>query len=292
MQRVLTGFLGAVLLTLSLGAGPALADDDKDKEKGKHGDRGRQVIVTPSNPQGWCWTSPCADTRLGGQVNFVSDPTAPGSPDRGALQLITDANPGSKAQAVHGTNTRLADVTELSYWTRQVSGPPHADPAYQLAVCLNGATSTGCKPSMTLPPTAPASSFTTLVFESYQNPAQRPIVPNVWQDWDVDAGLFWSTRTVTCSNGVILGTPGGPATYTLAAVKAACPDALVFQFIVNVGSNNPLYNVYTDLFNFNGTTYNFESSRGGGHGGNDDDDDDDDDDEGNGNDDDDDEDDD
>lgn len=242
MQRALLALIGVLTLTAAIAvvAQPsALAAN--------------QVIVTESNPQGWCWTPPCADTRTGGDVNFVDDPTAPGSPNRGAMQLITDATTTAKAQAVHTTNTPLADVTELSYWTRQVSGPPHADPAYQLALCLNGATATTC------------SGFTTLVFEPYQNPAQGPIVPNVWQDWDVDAGLFWSTRTVTCSNGVILGSAGGPATYTLAAVQAACPDALVFQFIVNVGSNNPLYNVYVDLFNFNGTVYNFEPDLAGCH---------------------------
>jgi hypothetical protein len=63
---------------------------------------------------------------------------------------------------------------------------------------------------------------------------------------------------VTCSNGTIVGSPGGPAIYTLAAVKAACPNAVVAGFGVNVGSNNPGYDVETDLFEFNGTVYDFE----------------------------------
>lgn len=211
------------------------------------------IVVTPTNQQGWT-----ESTTAGGDVNFVSDPTAPAGD--GALQLTTTADPASKAQYVHGTSTPLVNVTELSYYTKQVSGPPIADPAYQLAVCLNGANSAGCNPNLTPPP---ASSFTTLVFEPYQNPQQGPIVPNVWQQWDVDSGLFWSTRTVTCSGGTIVGTPGGPATYTLTDIKTMCPNAFVFQFIVNVGSNNPLYNVYTDLFNFNGTTYDFEPDSDG-----------------------------
>ena len=41
-----------------------------------------------------------------------------------------------------------------------------------------------------------------------------------------------------------------------------CPDAVVVQFGVNVGSNNPGYVVRTDLFNFNGTVYDFEPSKG------------------------------
>lgn len=235
MKRGLFAFLAVSMLALGVGASASTAA------------AASQVIVTPTNPQGWCWTQPCADTRPGGAANFVADPTAPGAPHRGALQLTTDLTTTAKAQAVHSTNTPLANVTELSYWTKQVSGTPLvADPAYELAMCLNGGT------------TSATCGFTTLVFEPYQNPTQGAILPNTWQQWDVDAGFFWSTRTVTCSNGVILGTPGGPATYTLAAIKTACPDALVFQFIVNVGSNNPGYNVYTDLFNFNGTVYNFE----------------------------------
>jgi len=86
-------------------------------------------------------------------------------------------------------------------------------------------------------------------------------VTNTWQQWDVDAGLFWSTRTVTCSGGIIVGTPGGPATYTLAQISATCPEAVVAGFGVNIGSNNPGYDVETDLFQFNDTIYDFEPFR-------------------------------
>ncbi len=37
-----------------------------------------------------------------------------------------------------------------------------------------------------------------------------------------------------------------------------CPNAQVTGFGVNIGSNNPSYNVETDLVDFNGTTYDFE----------------------------------
>ena len=195
------------------------------------------VVVTPTNTQGWS----TADTRPGGEVNFVLDATAPRGV--GALQLKTDLTTTAKAQYLHEANTPLADVTELSYYTKQITLPGLvADPSYQLITFLNGG----------------SAGFTTLVFEPYQNPAQGLIVNNVWQDWDVDAGLFWSTRTVTCSGGTIVGTPGGPATYTLAQITAICPNALVAGFGVNVGSNNPGYDVYTDLVNFNGTIYDFE----------------------------------
>ena len=195
------------------------------------------VVTPPVNSQGWSTN----DTTAGGTVDFVVDSTAPAGV--GALQLTTDASTTAKAQYFHATNTPLANVTELSYYTRQVSAPfVGADPAYQLITFLNGGT----------------AGFTTLVFEPYQNPQLGPVVNNIWQSWDVDSGLFWSTRTVTCSNGVIAGTAGGPATYTLDAIRTICPNAVVAAFGVNIGSNNPSYNVYTDLVNFNGTSYDFE----------------------------------
>lgn len=87
---------------------------------------GSTVVVTPAHPQGWS----TADTRPGGTVSFVVDSTAPGGV--GALQLTTDATIAAKAQYLHAANTPLASVTELSYWTKQVAGPPFADPSYQL----------------------------------------------------------------------------------------------------------------------------------------------------------------
>src|SRR5687767_216279 len=90
------------------------------------------VVVTPTNTQGWSE----ADTRPGGTVTFVSDPSSP--LPSGALQLTTDATTTAKAQYLHGANTALADVTELSYYTKQVSGPIHAAASYQVIVNLLG----------------------------------------------------------------------------------------------------------------------------------------------------------
>jgi hypothetical protein len=194
------------------------------------------VVVTPTNTQGWS----TADTRPGGTVNFVADASAPGG--SGALQLTTDATTAAKAQFLHAANTALADVNELSYYTKQNSALfAGGAPSYQVVVFLTG-----------------TAGFSTLVFEPYQNPAQGPVVPTVWQQWDVDAGLFWSTRTVVCPNGTVAGTPGGPATYTLSAIQTLCPNAVVTGFGVNIGTFNPGYDVETDLVNFDGTTYDFE----------------------------------
>lgn len=192
------------------------------------------VVVTPSNTQGWT----TADTRVGGDVQFVTDSTSPYP--SGALQLTTDSTNAAKAQYMHDANVPLSDVTDLSYHTKQVSGPAVADPSYQLAVDLNGDA---------------AGGFTTLVYEPYWN---GTVVPNAWQQWDVASGKFWSSNTVTCSNGTVTKAPGGPATYTLSDLKTMCPDAVVVGFGVNVGTYNPSYVVNTDGVNFNGTVYDFE----------------------------------
>jgi hypothetical protein len=199
------------------------------------------IVVSPLNQHGWT----TADTRPGGAVTFVVDMTAPSG--NGALQLTTDLTTTAKAQYMHDTNTLLSSVTELGYYTKQNSATfPEGAPSYQLATCLGGVMGATC------------IGFTTLVFEPYQNPELGPVVPGTWQNWDVDQGLFWSSKTFMCPNGTIVGTSGGPATYTLSAIKTACPNAVVVQYGVNVGSNNPGYNVETDLFDFNGTVYDFE----------------------------------
>jgi hypothetical protein len=199
-----------------------------------------QVVVTPDNTQGWSTD----ETTGAGSVTFVVDASAPGA---GALRLTT-GGPADRAQYQHGTATLLSAITELSYDTKQVSGPPEASVAYQLESCLISATPTTC------------AGYTTLNFEPYLNPLSGPIVPGVWQSWDVDAGLFWSTRTVTCSNGTINGGAGGSGgLYTLEAIETACPNAAVFNHYVNIGTGATLpYDIYTDLVNFNGTTYDFE----------------------------------
>src|SRR4051794_25659918 len=91
------------------------------------------VVVTPANPQGW----DRADTRTGGEVNFVVDSSAPAG--IGALQLTTDATTAAKAQYLHGADTPLVDINELSYYTKRISASfAEGAPSYQLGVCLGG----------------------------------------------------------------------------------------------------------------------------------------------------------
>src|SRR4051794_12070595 len=91
------------------------------------------IVVTPTDTPGWA----TADTRPGGATTYVVDNTAPSG--IGALKLTTDGTTAAKAQYLHGANTPLSSVTELSYWTKQNSASfSGADPSYQLPVCLGG----------------------------------------------------------------------------------------------------------------------------------------------------------
>jgi hypothetical protein len=234
-NKILTALLGSMIATaLVISASVAAAT--------------RVVVTPPLNSGGWS----TADTRPGGAVNFVADSTAPAG--NGALQLTTDATTTAKAQYMYATNTPILSVSELSYWTKQVSASfAQGDPSYQLVTCLGGVVGTTC------------TGFTTFVFEPYQNNGSAPpsplVIPNVWQQWDVDAGRFWSSRNYTNGTCSVTAGAGGPPFYSLSDIQNNCPNAVVVGFGVNVGSNNPSYDVYTDLVNFNGTEYDFEPYR-------------------------------
>ena len=200
------------------------------------------VVVTQNSSS---WHS--VDTRPGGTVTFTEAYGAPAGLGSGSLELKTEPTTGAKADyyTFEHAGTPLADVTDLAYWTYQAptGQVPVADPSFQLQLDVNGAADGG---------------FTTLVFEPYWNTAQGPIVPATWQDWDVDAGLFWSSRTVTDGACALVSGAGGPPFYTLAGLKATCPNAVVLGIGVNVGTFNPSYTVATDGVQFNDTIYDFE----------------------------------
>ena len=212
------------------------------------------IIVTPANLQGW---TP-ADTRPGGNVAIVGDANAPNG-GNGSLNLITDGTNAAKAQFMHGANLPLSAVASLSYYTRQNSAPfAGAAASFQLPVCLDG-----FNPAA-VTPTNPSGcvGFTTLVFEPYQNNGTLPpsplVIPNVWQYWDVDAGQLWSSRNYSSGTCTVTAGAGGAPFYTVGGLSAACPNAVVVGFGVNVGSFNPNYDVSADFVEINGTVYNFE----------------------------------
>jgi hypothetical protein len=196
------------------------------------------VIVTPSNTQGWS----TEDTRPGGTVEINGDQPYAGN---GSLNLTTDATTTAKAQYMHQANTAFGSISELSYSTYQASASfAGGDASYQLVACLGGLDAGGN-----------CIGFTTLVYEPYQNGV---VIPGTWQDWDVDAGQFWSSRSYSSGTCTVVAGGGGAPFYTLGGLTASCPNAIAVGFGVNIGSNNPSYDVFADLVNFDGTTYNFE----------------------------------
>jgi hypothetical protein len=199
-----------------------------------------RVVVTQNTAS---WTQD--DTRGGGTVTFTEEYGAPAGLGDGSLKLTTTLSTADKAGLYTHTmaGMPLADVNTLGYWTYQAMTvqPPHAAASYQLQIDTNGLDTPG--------------GFTTLVFEPYQNGI---VVNGVWQQWDVDAGLFWSSRATDC--GLLPGA-GGPPMYTLQQVKTMCPNAVVVGIGVNIGTFNPGYTVATDGVQFNDTIYDFELGR-------------------------------
>lgn len=192
-----------------------------------------------------------ADTRPGGAVAFTSDHGAPTGLGTGALQLTTDATNAAKAQLLtyQFAGTALADVTDLAYWTLQHQGADVANASYQLQVDVDGTIGDG-------------AGFTTLVFEPYwQNTLGDPTPiagTDVWEAWDVHAGLFWSSSGV----GGLTAGAGGPPLYTLGDVLEDNPGAVVVGIGVSIGTYNPDYVVATDGVTFGtdagSTTFDFE----------------------------------
>ena len=198
------------------------------------------TTVVNETSLGVTWST--ADTRPGGSTAFVTAADAPyGS---GALQLDTDATVQAKAQLMSAVpaGTPVADITKLGYWNKTVAGQAGvAAASYQLVVDLDGIPDNGI-------------GFTTLVYEPYQSSGRTPAV-GTWEYWDVDQGLFWSTRSFGTD---IVGAAGGPATYTLDYIKAKAPNAVVLGIGANIGTYNPGWTVLVDGLEFNDATYDFD----------------------------------
>jgi|GEM_PF-2682453 len=197
------------------------------------------VVVSSANTQGWTTD----DTRPGGGVSFVKDSSAVGG---SALRLTTDSTTTSKAQfTTYFSPIPLANINDssLNYSTKQNSGAfAGADPAYQLYVYVNG-----------------SSGFDTFTYEPYVNEGTAAIHQGQWQNWDVGSGKFYSSHNFTGSGGSVQASQG-TYTYTLSEIRSDFPDINVIGIGVNIGSNNPSYDVEADAFGFNGTIYDFETA--------------------------------
>jgi hypothetical protein len=201
------------------------------------------VNVTQSNTQGWSSASSYADTRVGSNVSFIADSTAPSG--NGALHITTNSSTTTKAQFMKSANNvALSSITgPLGYATKQNSAPfSGADASYQIQVFLNQ--------------NGPGTGYDTLGYEPYVSSGNASIVNATWQNWDVSAGKFYSSHTISNGTDGILKSQG-TYTYTLNQIKALFPNATVIAYGLNVGSNNPSYDVEADNFTFNGVTYDF-----------------------------------
>lgn len=202
---------------------------------------GTRVVVKGDDAKGWY----AGDVRPGGAVSYFGDSTSPFP--TGVLALTTDATEDAKAQYLKLANIPLAQVTDLSYYTKHVAGPASAAVSYQLNINLYGI------PDWT----------TAFVFDPASN---GQVVHDAWQKWDVYNGRFWANDSVPPI--VVIGAGNEPF-YTLNELKAAYPDAIVHSFGVYAGTFNPDYNVgtskqnlmlETDGITFNESTYDFEAA--------------------------------
>jgi len=152
--------------------------------------------------------------------------------------------------------TRLADITEISYATYRDPSSLPTSPSIQL-------------PSINIqidPDGAGPLTFATLVYEPVYNVSASAIQTGVWQTWNAESGIWWTTRPI---NG-----PAGPLTclpvvcyITWDDIVQYNPDAVILGgFGVNQGSGSGGLVAATDALaiGYDGTTwtYDFEPFRG------------------------------
>lgn len=197
------------------------------------------TVVNPDNMNGWMDAS-----VYGGTVQYVDG--APEGLGQESLKLSTTAEDDSKAAYVRGEDMLLKDVQAASYWTKQYMATSYGGSAsYNLAVDLD----------------ADGTWDTNLVFEPYwqnaESPDAAPVEALKWQNWDVENGTFWSSRSYTGENFSLTAGAGGEPFYTLDEIKQGFPQAVLMGIGVNVGSYNPGYVIGVDGVTLNDTTYNF-----------------------------------
>ena len=175
----------------------------------------------------------------------------PGDPPLGvgSFEMVTPsaADHGFLFNYDH-VNTRLADITAISYSTYRAPGQaasPVQLPSINIEIDKNGGAFV-------------SGDYATLVFEPVYNPSQGSVQSGLWQPWNALDGIWWSTRDI---NGI------SAITYVpWSAIVAANPDATILGgFGVNQGSGSTGLTASTDALTigYGGTTwiYNFEPFR-------------------------------
>lgn len=139
--------------------------------------------------------------------------------------------------------TPIAGITEIGYSTYRTAGSGDQVTALNMQIDYNGAAPGG---------------FATLVYEPVYNSAPGSVVNGMWQTWNADSGIWWSTQPI---NGQCAGATAA-CDKTWAEIKANNPDATILAFGVNQGSGNPglVTNVDALMIGTNScvTTFDFE----------------------------------
>ena len=184
-------------------------------------------------------------TRAGTPPTSAIFESGPSSPPEGtgSLQLTTTA--GSEKVFLYNydhVGTPLADIDVVEYSTYRTAGSAQQVTALNVQIDYNGADPGG---------------FATLVYEPVYNTGPGGVTNDVWQTWDADAGIWWSTQPI---NGQCAGATSA-CDKTWAEIQANNQNAIILAVGVNQGSGNPGLIANVDAFVFGETTYDFEFIR-------------------------------
>lgn len=193
------------------------------------------TTVTESNNQGWIKTE-----ANGGTISYVASTEAIGT---GAVQFNTPTN-ASITRLKKTVSLNLADVTNLSYMTKQVSAPETAKTVAAVNLRLYIDTDGNGK------------FDDVLVYEPYYNSP----VSSIWQTWTSNQtnGYWWSNAGVTYNGHVSVGA-GGYTNFHLSDVVHDYQSAKVVSIGLGTGDYNSPWTVQADNLVVNDTTYNFEN---------------------------------
>lgn len=187
------------------------------------------TIVKPSAMNGWYFWNDPGNTLLGSPGAMVTGPSTPpegvGSARLGPLTTTSGATGSSVIATDAYFDTKLADITDLSYSTYQ--------PGPTLAISLQFDVRYR---------TTDVNYGGRLVFEPYQN--GTVVVGSGWQTWSPLAGNWWATRTNADGTGGAQAVPlpagncGIATPCSWSTILAAFPDAKIYgRFLLKAGSN-------------------------------------------------------
>jgi len=198
------------------------------------------VPVSPLDMHGWAFVD---DNGNGGTGALVGGPATPPLGSGSAELAVSASNQGYILATGAYAGTRLADITNLSYWSYQ--------PGPVLAIALQF--DVRYRPSDT-------SYDGRLVFEPYQN--GHVSVGSGWQHWSPLDGIWWASHQGAANGTNGLCPQSAPCTW--ASILSSFPDATISGAVVfKAGSGWSSFDGNVDAFTIgvggNDTTYDFEN---------------------------------